>query len=100
MATHNFALSDWIAIVFAFGLFSCLTILPGYAIGWIFEVLQFRRRTLPFRLAASVPISIAIGPVVSYLLGRWLSLSAAWMVFGALSAYAVYLAARERPAIP
>jgi hypothetical protein len=99
MATHHFTLSDSVAILAACSLFSLVTILPGYALGWLLEVVRFRNRTLPFRLAISVPLSIAIGPIVSYLLGSWLSLSAVWVVYGMLCLYAVFRVARERIAI-
>jgi hypothetical protein len=99
MATHNFTLSDCVAILGAFSLFSLVTILPGYALGWLLDVVRFRSRTLPFRLAMSVPVSIAIGPGVSYLLGSWLSLTAVWVVYGMLCLYALFLLVRERIAI-
>ena len=99
MPIHRFMFSDWAAIFCAFALFSLLTILPGYALGWLLDVVRFRSRTLPFRLAMSVPLSIAIGPVFSYLLGSWLSLRAVWVVYGILCLYAVFLVVRERIAI-
>jgi len=70
-------LADLAAIGLAFLLFSCLTVLPGYTLGWMLNVLRFRQREALFRFAISVPLSIALGPVVSYFIGRWISLSAA-----------------------
>jgi hypothetical protein len=91
-----FALPDVVAILAAFGLFSLLTVLPGYALGWWLDVARFRQRTLRFRLAMSVPLAIALGPVLSFLLGLWLSLSAVWVMYAMLCAGALVLTVRER----
>jgi len=92
MPTHNFLLSDCLAIPGAFFLFSVIAFLPGYAAGWLSDVLRFRRRSLAFRLCASVPLALAIGPAAAYTLGRLLSLTAVLVGYGLLSGYSVYLA--------
>jgi hypothetical protein len=94
-----FALPDAVAILAAFGIFSLLTILPGYALGWWLDVARFRQRTLRFRLAMSVPLAIALGPVLSFLLGLWLSLSAVWVMYAGLCIGALVLAIRDRKAL-
>ncbi len=96
MAVHNFMLSDCVAIFVSFCLFSLVGFFPGYTLGWLLDVLQFRKRSLSFRMAMSVPLSIALGPIVGYFVGRWISLSAACVVYGVLSAGALFLLARER----
>ncbi|HEV2201600.1 MAG TPA: hypothetical protein VGR73_17405 [Bryobacteraceae bacterium] len=96
MPNQNYMLADGYAILAGFGLFSLLTILPGYALGWWLDVARFRQRTLPFRLAMSVPLAIALGPVLSFLLGSWLSLGAVWAMYGILCLSALALFARER----
>src|SRR5437588_606094 len=52
--TVHFLTSDLIGISAGFVLFSLLAFFPGYAIGWLTNVFEFRSRLLPFRLAASV----------------------------------------------
>ena len=94
LATHNFMLSDWAAISAGFCLFALVGFIPGYALGWMLDVLRFRERTLSFRLALSVPLSIALGPILSYLIGRWLSMGAVWAVYGLLDIYALFLMVR------
>ena len=59
--------ADCLAIVEGFCLFSMVALLPGYAFEWLTNVLRFRPRTLPFRVVASVPLAIAIGPIVSFI---------------------------------
>jgi hypothetical protein len=94
MSAHNFMLADCVAIFVSFCLFSLVGFLPGYALGWFFDVLQFRSRTLAFRLAMSVPLSISIGPIMSYFVGRWVSMTAVWVIYGILCICALFLVAR------
>ncbi len=84
-------MADFAAISVAFLLFSCLTVLPGYTLGWMLNVLRFRQREAQFRFAISVPLSIALGPVLSYFIGRWISLGAACCFYAVLSIAAVHL---------
>ena len=86
-------LADFAGISIAFFLFSCLTLFPGYTLGWTLNVLRFRQRELWFRLAIGVSLSIAVGPVMSYLIARWMSITAACWFYAALSAAAVPLIA-------
>jgi hypothetical protein len=95
MAPHNFMLDDARAIAAGFGLFSLVTFFPGYALGWLCDTLEFRARSLSFRLALSVPLSIAIGPILCYLVGRWISITAVLVVYGAMSACGLFRIARD-----
>lgn len=95
MPAHNFMLSDCVAIFISFCLFSLVGFFPGYALGWLLDVLRFRSRTLPFRLAISVPLSISIGPIMSYFVGRWVSMTAVWAIYAVLCVCALLLAVRE-----
>jgi hypothetical protein len=94
----HFLLSDLTGISAGFVLFSLLALLPGYAIGWLTNVLGFRRRSLPFRLAASVPVSLSVAPIIGYTIGRWLGLDAVWIVYAVLCVAAVAAGALRRDA--
>jgi len=87
-------LADWVAILAAFALFSTVGLLPGYALGWSLNLVRFRTRAWVFRLVLSVPMSIALGPVISYLIGRWLSMGAVLAVYGIGGLYALFLMVR------
>jgi len=91
---HNFTLSDWVAILAAFGLFSLVALLPGYALGWSLDLVRFRARALPFRLVLSVPLSIALGPAISYLAGWWFSMNVVIAFYGIVGLYAIFLLSR------
>jgi len=94
MPNQNYMLADWFAILASFSLFSLAAFVPGYAFGWLLDIVRFRQRTLWFRLTLSIPLSIAIGPILSYLVGQWLSLRAVEAVYGVLCLYVLFLAAR------
>jgi hypothetical protein len=82
---HNFMLEDLAGSLRAICLFPLFLVVPGYAIAWWGDLFQFRRRTAAFRLAASVPLSIAVCPILTYLAGR-VSPAAVWILYGLLAA--------------
>jgi hypothetical protein len=92
----HFLLSDLIGISAGFVLFSLIAVFPGYSIGWLTNVLGFRDRSLPFRLAASVPISLSIAPIAGYTVGRRLGLDAVWIVYALLFGAALAAGAWRR----
>src|ERR1022692_954817 len=93
MAMHNFTISDLLGSLTAFSLFPLFVLVPGYAAGWLLNLFAFRSRTFAFRLALSIPLSISIGPILTYLLAHFLSMGAVWMLFGASWLYVAVLAA-------
>jgi hypothetical protein len=96
MPPHHFMLADLAGSMAAVCLFPLFVLLPGYAIAWLSDVFDFRRRTFAFQLALSVPLSIAICPVVTYFAGRFGSMTAVW-VFYAVSWVCALVAAARRP---
>lgn len=97
----NFTAIDITACLASFALFSLFAFVPGYTIGWLADLLEFRQRTLAAQLTISVPLSIAIAPSLAFLAGRLLSMTAVWVVFGAIwLAFAVLLARRILAAAP
>ena len=65
MPPHHFMLADLAGSMAAVCLFPLFVLLPGYAIAWLSDVFDFRRRTFAFQLALRVPLSIAISPAAS-----------------------------------
>jgi hypothetical protein len=102
---HNFTLTDIAASIAAVCLFPLFVLIPGYAVAWLLDLFEFRRRTWLFRWALSVPLSIAITPILSYLAGRYLSMSAVWALYAASWVYVaavllrgIALRGRNKPA--
>jgi hypothetical protein len=97
---HNFTLTDLAASIAAVCLFPLFVLIPGYAVAWLLDLFDFRRRTWLFRAALSVTLSIAIAPILSYLAGRYLSMTAVWLLYAASWVYVavVLLRGTKEPA--
>jgi hypothetical protein len=95
MAAHSYMLADIAGCVAAVCLFPMFVLLPGYAIAWLTGLFEFRRRTFAFQLALSVPLSMAICPVVTYFAARFGSMTAVWVLYAASWIYAVTNAVRR-----
>ena len=91
---HNFTLADIAASIAAVCLLPLFVLIPGYAVAWLLNLFEFRRRTWLFRAALSVPLSIAITPIVSYLAGWYLSMTAVWVLYAVSWAYAAVVVIR------
>ncbi|MGD0470682.1 MAG: hypothetical protein ABSA54_20070 [Terriglobales bacterium] len=91
---RNFAVTDTLGILKA-----CLALLPfafapGYVVGYALNLFEFRQRRLILRLILAVPLSIAICPMLSYLLARFLE-PALWAFYIGVFAACVLLLAKE-----
>ena len=81
---HHYMLADWMASLSAIALYPLFVIFPGYAAAWWFDLFTFRRRTLVFRIALSVPLSIAICPILTYLAGYSFGKAGIWTLYAVL----------------
>ncbi|HEY1182811.1 MAG TPA: hypothetical protein VGE89_01425 [Bryobacteraceae bacterium] len=77
---HPFMRADLLIGLAAIGLYPLLLFVPGYVIGWASGLFDFRQRTPAFRVAFSIPLSIAACPILIYLAGRFASMAAVWAV--------------------
>lgn len=93
-ATHHFMAADFTGILAAFCVFAFVTLIPGYAFGWLLDLMRFRARTIACRILLSVAVSIALGPEMIYFVRRWLSMASVWAVYGVLSVCTVFLFVR------
>ena len=93
----NYALADAAGIFAAFVLFSALSFFPGYLIGYLLNLWQFRSRTFSFQLAASVPLSLSIGPIVTFLLGLVTNWTCVWLVYLGVAVASLWLLVRSKP---
>jgi hypothetical protein len=85
----NFTLADILATGWAFVLFGFFLIPPGYAIGWMLDLVSFRKQDAGTRFLLSLPFSIAMMPIVVYLVGRRSFDWPVWSIYGVL--FAVFL---------
>jgi len=85
--TANFTFADLIATSLAFVLFALFTVIPGFVFSWVFDLLDFRRRSVIARLVIALPVSIGVFPVLIYLAWRrssiliWFIFAACWLCF-------------------
>jgi hypothetical protein len=69
----------------AIALFPAFLFFPGYAVSWLLDLFDFRRRTLAFRATLAIPASIAFCPILTFALARFAGFPAVW-AFYALAA--------------
>ena len=91
---RNFTVVDTLGTLKA-----CLALLPfmfapGYVAGWALDLFEFRQRRPILRLILAVPLSIAICPMLSYLLARFLE-PGLWAFYIAAFAACMLLLAKE-----
>jgi hypothetical protein len=91
---QEFTMADTLGTIKA-----CLALLPfmfapGYVTGWAFDLFEFRQRRPILRMTLAVPLSIAIGPMLSYLLARYLE-PGLWAFYIIVFAACVVLLAKE-----
>src|SRR5579871_4262841 len=92
---EHFMLWDLIRTFEAVLVFPGIVLAPGYALGWMLDLLAFRQRTLLTRLTLSVPLSIGICPIVTYVLWRLVP-PMVWVFYAGCTLACCILAFRER----
>ncbi len=68
----NFTVTDALGIIKASLALLPFIVAPGYVAGWALNLFEFRQRRPILRLILAVPLSIAVCPMLSYLLARFL----------------------------
>ena len=101
MPVPQFTLGDIAGTAAAFAIFGLFAFVPGYALGWALNLLDFRRRGALAQAALGVSLSIATCPIVAYVAGRLAPSWAIWLVFAPFWAgFVLLLAARWRRMTP
>jgi hypothetical protein len=96
----NFTLQDILGTTLAFCLFPLVIVFPGYVFGWAFNLFEFRARLLPTRFAISLLLSVAISPILYYLLSSMFSLNVALIATIFIALVFAILIIREKPTLP
>lgn len=84
MQTSNYSIADLVGGLSAVFLFIPVLMAPGYVVGWAFNCFGFRTLTAPWRFQASIPLSVAVCPILTYWLGSLLSWMAVWVFYSLL----------------
>lgn len=77
MIASNFTLQDILGILTGFALFPLVIVIPGYVMGWAFNLFEFRSRLLAARFALALLLSITISPILYYLVASMFSMKTA-----------------------
>ena len=88
---HNFMIADLAESAKAVAVFVLFLLPPGYVLGWTFNLLRFRDRSATERVLLSTVLSISASPLLAVLVGRFISLTASLVVFGALGILAALI---------
>jgi len=96
MPTEHFTRDDAVGILLGAILFAPFLLSPGFVLGWVCNLLDFRKQPLVWRLIMSVPFSIAFFPIVNFLVGAYISWTALWILYGGLAVGFVLIFLRER----
>jgi len=94
MPHANFMLEDLAGALRAIGLFPLFLLIPGYAVAWAADLFEFRGRSVSFRVAVSVPLSVAVCPILTYLAGHLWG-NAVWLLYGLLAGIFCFALARS-----
>jgi hypothetical protein len=86
---RNFTAVDIASSVEASVLFALILFIPGYTVGWLSNVFEFRERRLGVQALLSSPLAVAVMPILVYLLGPhptalWTLFGASWLGFALL----------------
>lgn len=81
---QNYSLYDIRGSLEALFVFPLFLFTPGYVIGWLANILQFRNRSLMERAAISLVLSVGLVGTLAALIARYLSLLAALRFFEVL----------------
>ena len=91
---RNFTIVDTLGILKACLALAPLMFAPGYVIGWALNLFEFRNRRSVLRCVLAIPLTIAICPMLTYLLARFLG-PGVWVFYIAASAACVLILARD-----
>ncbi|MFK7846485.1 MAG: hypothetical protein AB8G77_14395 [Rhodothermales bacterium] len=76
-------LADLLGTFGAFLLFPLIVIVPGFLLGHVTNILQFRNRSFSYRLSLALFISLSCCPIVIYTLTKFAGLQLVWGLLGA-----------------
>jgi hypothetical protein len=91
---QNFTVADTLGTFKSFIALAPLVFAPGYVAGWALDLFEFRQRRPLLRLILAVPLTVAICPMLSYLLARFFA-PGLWIFYLAAFAACVLLLAKQ-----
>jgi hypothetical protein len=90
----NYMLADLAGILKAALVFPLFVFAPGFVASWSLDLFRFRARRPLTQLLLCTPLSLAICPIFTFLLGRYGGYSAIWAVYSIVWVAFVVIAAK------
>ncbi len=90
----NYSVKDTLGILTAAVALAPVLFAPGYTLGWTLNLFELRQRRPVLRLIAGVPLTIAITPIIVYLLARFAP-AAVCVFYGVSALVCAWVLARD-----
>ena len=87
---QNFTFQDLTGSIIAFLLFPIIYVIPGYVIGWTFDLFDFRKRLPATRFVIAIIVSISISPILTFLSWNLISVKATYVILVFFTAVFIY----------
>src|SRR4051794_26888941 len=89
MPAEHFMRDDAIGAMLGIILLAPFLITPGYVCGWVLNAFDFRKQARGWRAVISLLLSVGAAPIVTFLLGSFISMRAVWGFYGLTATFAV-----------
>jgi hypothetical protein len=97
MNSLNYTVQDLIKSQIAFLIFPIIYVIPGYVVGWLFDLFNFRKRLFATRFVIAIVLSISLSPIVTFLTWNLISIGATYVVLALFGAFFLYILLRKKP---
>src|SRR5579862_5534239 len=94
MPTEHFTRTDLIGVALGTLLFGVFLIPPGFLFGWSLNLLSFRKQSRPWQVLTSVPLSIGIAPIVTFLAWSYAGQGLVWAFYAVAAVFCAILLAK------
>lgn len=89
-----------VSTLMGFLLFPVVLVVPGYVVGWMLDLFDFRRRLAHSRMAVAILLSFAISPILVYLPSSLVSFIFIFILLALFIFAFVAIVALHKPAWP
>ena len=95
----NFTLQDILGFAVAFSIFPFVIVFPGYVIGWVLDLFDFRKRKPIVRLGIGLVLSFAITPIILDLTAQFVSIKFSILTIAGFAMAFAVISLREKTII-
>ena len=81
MPAEHFTRTDLVGVALATLIFAAFLVPPGYVFGWMVDFCGFRKQVYAWQLVVSLPLSIGIAPILTFLLWAYAGAAFVWTFY-------------------